>query len=257
MYLDRSPGSKPPTTEGVAILRGSARTKGWMEFRELTPAEFYVDFLKRGVAELALDAESNLDLATLLAEAGEGQLAVEQFGPATLAMPDLKTRHPALVAWLEQEINAFSDYTSVLQRWEQYTKSRSDGATPTVLESLRVQIDAAARAFGERESTRTSDYFLLHHLADADGAPLVAYPASWKEQVLAPYGTLGAPAPGTNGGDATPGDGGKKNGRKNGKKNDVKDGESEPGKPDGEGGKESGEAPADDGVGPRGTEEQR
>ncbi len=229
VILDRSSTAKPATLEGCSITRqiGGSRQKERLEFRRMTPREFFVDFLKEA-ADLDPGGAGHLDLAVFLAEAGEGLLAVGQMGAAGRAR-DPSPPGGRLKEWLEGEIRAYTEHAGpggIVEQFGEYERALQGSAPARAADLLRQKLLARIDAFLASPEFRRTDYYLLHHsslLGPAGSRFPLVLPAGLREATLASYGLAaeaatvpvdedGTGAGPTNGGtgDGEPGDKGTK-----------------------------------------------
>ena len=189
--LDRS---KPATSEGVPILRqGVGREFRFMEFREMTPREYYVDFLREG-RDLKFSGEDHLDLAVFLAEAGLGLLSVNEHSAASIAQPP-GAYTPELKDWIEGEITAYSAYAGpggVVDAWKRYAASRADGASLGVQEGHRKSVENLLLDFIRRYYA--TDFYVLNASLQGPESPVppLLYPDERRREIVDTLGVPGA-----------------------------------------------------------------
>ena len=202
------------TAEGVWTIRPTTRQKAFVEFREMTPQEFYETFLKRAPDGIGFSAEDRMDLAVFLAEAGCGDSAWEQLSMAMKAQPPSPSANPGqpVYDWVVAESTAWQEYYGqggIKSLYDAYVDLRKQGMRAAELERRRVEIERRAKEFRTVERIYTTDFFILHHsLFGAEGeVPDRLVP---REQWMEVVRSLGVP------GDAPPtppqdgGDGGEK-----------------------------------------------
>ncbi|MCK6479173.1 MAG: protein kinase [Planctomycetes bacterium] len=197
------------TPEGVAAIRvisTSNRQKVWVDFRQMTPREIYGDkparegeaprfkgFLNR-MEGISCTAEERLALAVFLAEAGEGDVAWDEYSAASTADP-APAVDPALRKWIEDECSLyflFVGESGPREAWRQYQEARSSGMDRRQLEEVRKALERKFAEFMGEERVYTSDIaFLLGWcLAGPDGpVPPRLLPLAVEEEVVRTLGT--------------------------------------------------------------------
>jgi pSer/pThr/pTyr-binding forkhead associated (FHA) protein len=164
--------SRQATTDAIPILRvAGGREQRMLPWSEFTPAEFWVDFLKRG-ADGRLPPDSLWDAAAYLAEAGavqpevvsgEDRRGILLFEAMALAATAGKAAPPALLAWIRAEGSALSYHQmQVAAPFDAYLKDLAAKRDRDSLERQRKAILDRMADLDRNEEFTTTDYALLH-----------------------------------------------------------------------------------------------
>jgi hypothetical protein len=169
----------------------------FLELREMTPREFYREFLKEGT-DVPLTAEDHLDLAVFLAEAGCGDHALLELAAAQAVKAPPSLDEP-LKKWIEEESFTWSEVhgpAGIVPLLEEYRQRRLGGARPADVEILRKNLEDRVRELYRSERFNRTDYGILHHsVLGPDGpVPERLLPASVIEELLRTLGVPGGPA---------------------------------------------------------------
>ncbi|MHC4925398.1 MAG: hypothetical protein ACYTG4_15180 [Planctomycetota bacterium] len=180
------------TAEGVAALETRTRTKRWVAFKEMTPREFYTDFLK-GAEGLDLSPDQRLDLAVFLAEGGVGDMALMELERARGADASVDA---AVARWVEAESYAWADWsgdTGLAVLLDEYDALRERGTKMNELDNRRRAIAQKVQALLDSEAFHSTDYYMFHFSGKGleNRTPGRLFPADVRNAVVNSLGVEG------------------------------------------------------------------